>query len=68
MGRIRTHNNRRRAKAEKARMTGEGFWRVGKIQVSVIRFGPSWADRGATNDEIAADIQAMIDMAVGAKL
>lgn len=57
MGRIRTHNNRRRAKAEKARFAGEGFWRIGLIQCSVIRLGPPdpesrWgeADTPITND------------------
>lgn len=59
MGRIRTHNNRRRAKAEKARMAGDGFWRIGKIQVSRFSVGPSWADRGASSEEIRADIEAL---------
>lgn len=69
MGRIRTHNNRRRAKIDKARMAGDGFWRIGKIQVSVVRVGgPSWADRAATNEEIAADVEAMMQIAIGARL
>ncbi len=65
MGRIRTHNNRRRAKAEKARMAGLGFWQVGMIQVSRFSVGPSWAERGATTEEIAADLQAGIEAAMG---
>lgn len=65
MARIRTHNNRRRAKAEKAAMAGHGFWRVGLIQVSRFKVGgPNWAERGATPEEIAADLKAGIEAAM----
>lgn len=63
MARIRTHNNRRRAKAEKARMAGDGFWRIGLIQSSIIRVGPPgqtlrWGD---PDTDIEADMRDFVE-------
>ncbi len=52
MGRIRTHNNRRRAKALKA----GGIWTLGRVQVY-----PTWGERGASPEEIRADLEAGIE-------
>lgn len=56
MTRLRTSNNRRRARALKQ----GGLYTLQRFQ-----FGPSWGETGATTEQIVADIERAMAAAFG---